>query len=164
MGWLEGLVSGYSGRAHEIEKRKMDEAVAANQLQGQLFQQLLNSPDPQIKAMAATGMLQAGMPRKKQSGLQGWMGEVQGNPIYSVLQKYLSTPQTRVEDITHTTTPQQAGYLPTLPPTSQPAAQVNAQTTTPGTPGPATTQPLPKPTGMTGTLPDVATPPPALKA
>src|SRR5262245_18204583 len=135
MGWLEGLLTGYMDRSHDIEKDKMAEAVAADAREAEIYKTLLNSPNQDIRTMAATGMMQSGQPRRKAGGLQGWLGEVQANPLYSVLQKYMTTQQTRYEDITKTTTPQQAGYLPKTSPTAQPAAQVNAQTTIPGTPG-----------------------------
>jgi hypothetical protein len=151
MGWLEGLVTGYQGRSHEIEKRKMEEAVAANEREARVYQALLNSGDPKAAALAATGMLQSAQPRRKRGGLAGWMGEVESNPIYPKLLEYMTTPQiTGYETLKHVTTPEQAGYLPTTPPGQVPAAQPDIQTTTPGAPPPAPVFPLPKPGELPG--------------
>jgi hypothetical protein len=162
MGWLEGMVTGYQNRSHEIEKEQRDEAVAANAREATVYQALLNSQDPEIRAMAATGMLQTTQPRKRAGGLKGWIGEMQGNAVYPKLLNYLNTPQQLGEDVeTHVTPPQTAGYLPTLPPTAAPAAQTTAQTTTPGATPPAAQAPLPgPPPAPPGPLPQVpATPP-----
>jgi hypothetical protein len=123
----------------------MDEAVRSNALEAQVYRDLLNSTDPNIRTMAGVGMLQAGQPRRGKAGLQGWLGEVQGNPIYPVLSKYMTTPQvTGYEDVPQVTRPEQAGYLPTSPPGVAPAAQPSTETTTPGAPGPTPVSPRPQ--------------------
>jgi hypothetical protein len=123
----------------------MDEAVRSNALEAQVYRDLLNSTDPNIRTMAGVGMLQAGQPRRGKAGLQGWLGEVQGNPIYPVLSKYMTTPQvTGYEDVPQVTRPEQAGYLPTTPPGVAPAAQTTTETTTPGAPPPTPVSPTPR--------------------
>jgi hypothetical protein len=149
MGWFEGLLTGYMNRSHELDKQKMDEAVAANEREARLYSLLLDSPDEEFKRMAATGMIQSAAPRRKKSGLQGWFGEMESNPIYPRLQQYMQTPKVLgYEDITHTTTPQQAGWVATPPNPAAPAALPATETTTPGEPGPTPVQPGPPTTAL----------------
>src|SRR5262245_58525481 len=143
MGWLEGLVSGYSTRSHDIEKRKMEEAVAANEREARLYQLLLNSGDEEAAAMAATGMLQSAQPRRKRTGLQGWMCEVESNPIYPKLLNYLSTQKLLgYQDVPVPGLPAKR-LSPAAMETPGTAAQPLSQTTTPGAPPPAPEVPMP---------------------
>jgi len=143
MGWLEGLLTGYLDRGHQIEQENLRQAELSNAREAEIYKTLLNSTDPDVKTMAATGIMQSAAPRRKMGGLRGWMGEMEGNAIYPVLQKYITTPQFQgMEDVYGTATPPSpAGQLAGPAPASQPAAQVATQTTTPGATAPAT--PLP---------------------
>jgi hypothetical protein len=157
MGWLEGLLTGYADRTSEIRKENAAAAEAATGREAAIYKALLDSPDPKIKATAAVGLLQTAQPNKLKGGFGGWLGQMEEHPAYAPLVKYMSTPQQVGEDVkTTTTTPEQAGYLPTLP-SNKPAAQTATQTTTPGAPGPATPLPMPPagpppapPAGLTG--------------
>lgn len=92
MGYIEGLLSGFHERKSEVEKQKLDEANASNERESKVYQALLSSPDPEIQAMAATGLLESAQPRKKKSGLQGWLGGFQGNSTYDRLRGLIDTP------------------------------------------------------------------------
>lgn len=150
MGWLEGLLSGYADTQGDIRRENARLAEQSAAREASVMKDLLNSPDPQTRTLAATGLLANTQPQKRKSGFSGWMGEMESNPIYPTLLKHITTPQQIGEDVkTTTTTPEQAGYKPTLatpPSPTKPAAQTSVQTTTPGAPPPQAQQPLPQPT------------------
>ncbi|HKA97457.1 MAG TPA: hypothetical protein VKD66_14415, partial [Streptosporangiaceae bacterium] len=169
MGWLEGWLTGFSQRHQEQEAENWALAQQASQREGDVFKMLLQSKDPAIRGMAATGLIQQTLPRRRKSGLAGWMGEMETSPIYPQIMKYISTPQLQgYEDIPgtgSTTTAEQAGYKPSLPQAqpSPPGMSIN-KTTTPGTPGPALQLPAPPsprvPAPRGGPTPPLAVPPP----
>ena len=100
MGWLDGLLTGYADNQGEIRRQKAQEAELAAQREGRVYEALLNSPDEHIRTMAATGILNNTQPSQRKTGFSGWMGEMQGNPMYPKLLKYMGTPQ----PVTTTTT------------------------------------------------------------
>jgi len=95
MGWLSGILSGYADRQHEITKEAADADLDNQKREALVYQTLLNSEDPEQQHMGATGILQMGQGRKRKGGFAGWMGEMQSSPIYPVVQKYMTTPQTK---------------------------------------------------------------------
>src|SRR5262252_5627247 len=156
MGWLDGWLTGFADRHRQIEQENLALAQKASEREGRVFEALLNSRDPEVRGMAATGLIAGTQPLKRKSGLSGWIGEMQSNPMYPKLMNYINTPQLQgYEDIPGTgidMTAKQAGYKPSLPDvTPGTAAQPSTQTTTPGAPGPTPQQPAPQP---------ITTPPP----
>jgi hypothetical protein len=169
MGWFEGLISGYAGRRREIEADNMRRAELAQARENRVFELLLNSDDPEIASMAATGLITGTQPQRRKRGLGAWMGEMEANPAYPKLLEYMRTPKFQgYEEITtpklrasfrfptqaglntapQAITPNQGGMtaaLPGVPPGQPPAALPEAQTTTPGTPGPAAGEAVPAP-------------------
>jgi hypothetical protein len=145
MGWLEGLLSGYQDRSHTIAEQKMQEAMLANQREASIYNTLLNSDDPEIKSMAAAGIFQSGQARRRRGGLQGWMGEVQKNPIYPRLQEYFQTPKEKITTAPMTTLPstQSSGYLSTPPGGQGSMAMPATSPTQAGAPPPAPPSPAP---------------------
>src|SRR5215831_7523889 len=167
MGWLEGWLSGFSDRHREYEKENLAQAQAALEREGAIYKVLLTSDNPAIRTAAVTGLLGQARPMRRKSGLAGWMGEMESDPLYPTLMKYINTPQvlgvTQEPDIV--TTPEQAGYKPTMP-AAKPgtAAMSPVQTTAPGAPGPAQQQQFPSPPPSLEAVRDPFTPPPQYQA
>jgi hypothetical protein len=135
MGWLSGILSGYVDRQHEITDEAAKADLANQKREGDIYSSLLEHKDPEVRQMAATGILQLGQGRKRKTGLSGWMGEMQSSPVYQTLGKYMTTPhdyeepETVPQLRTHSTT----GYLSTPPGVTPSMAQ---PTTSPTQGGP----------------------------
>src|SRR5262245_20961190 len=166
MGLLEGWLTGYGDRRREIEQENLRQAENAMAREHEVFKLLLNSPDDEVRTMAATGLITGSQPQKPKGGLRGWFGEMESNPVYPQLLRYLKTPKiTGYEEKISSTLPATfrsptaaltTQALPQAPPQQAPgvgpdfeayprAALPETQTTTPGAPGPAVTQPIPTP-------------------
>lgn len=90
--WFGGLLGGFSDRRTEVERQNIREAELSNDREGRIYETLLSSPDPEIQAMAATGLLESAQPRKKKGGIRGWLGEVSANPTFGKLKSLIGTP------------------------------------------------------------------------
>lgn len=135
MGWMEGLLGGFSDRKSEIETQNLEEARQANERESGIYKALLSSPDPEIQAMAATGLLDSAKPRTRKGGLRGWMGEMSANPTFSKLQELINTPVEtpgQVEQLPHTNYPMIATPPPGLG--EAPAGTPAKSLTEPGAP------------------------------
>jgi hypothetical protein len=137
MGVWEGLLGGFEGRRREVDTINRQAAEASAARESKLFETLLSSPDPEIQALAVTGMLESAQPKKRKGGFSGFIGEYEGNPV-------MTTPSRSVT--TQTMQP---------PPSIHAAAQSPTAITQVGAPPP---QPLqwkqnaPQPTGETTTV------------
>lgn len=152
--WLTGLVQGFSQRKGEIENFNLQQGLAAKEREGKIFEHLLASPDPEIRAMAATGMLDSTQPAKRKSGLAGWMGQVEGSPMYGRIKELMNTP------VATQVTKQTGDSLPSTQFASgSPAPSVqSSMTEPPGSAGMPTTSPItggppPTPTAYTSSPP-----------
>lgn len=152
MGWLEGLLTGYADRHYEIAKQKREEAALAATREGEALSTLLNSPYPQIKQMAAAGILDLGNPRKRAGGFAGWMGEMQQSPHLPAIQRAMgeiAAAQTgsdaEYDAVARTLGP---GYARRAgaPPATPPPTQTGAPTTGGGPP------PLPSIPAISGSM------------
>lgn len=92
MGWLEGMLGGFSGRKYDVEAQNIREAELTADRESRVFQALLGSSDPEVQAMATAGMLESAGPRKKKGGIRGWLGEMQTSPTFASLQELIKTP------------------------------------------------------------------------
>jgi hypothetical protein len=155
MGWLEGLLTGYVDRHREIEKENLLRAHDAMTREGEIYKRMLDSDDPQIRGMAATGMLEMGQPRQRKRGLAGWIGEMESSPIYPVLMKYFQNlPEGQRDDLLlpgQSTVPTTGGALPTPPAAAGSAALPATSPVVSGQPGLA--QPTPSPAGTSAAAP-----------
>jgi len=146
MGYLEGLLGGYMDRHHEIETQSRNAAHDAMIDQGNIYKSLLNSPDPKIKALAATGIIELGNPSRKKGGLSGWMGEMEQSPSYPRLMDYIrNLPETEQAAALAPTTPT-GGAIPqtSTAPGGPGSAALPATSVTTGGPAPT---PAPSPAG-----------------
>jgi hypothetical protein len=117
MGLFDGMLTGFSARKAEIEAQNLQAAHEAAQREGQVFQALINSPDPDIKALAVTGLLDSARPGTRKSGLAGWMGQMQANPALASIRSLIDTPHA-VEEPTITpglASRQTSGFIGTPP-------------------------------------------------
>jgi hypothetical protein len=144
MGWLEGLLTGYAGTLGDIRRENARAAELSANREGDVFKALLNSDNPEIRGMAATGLLSSTQPKRVKGGFGGWMGEMEANPMYPQLMKYINTPQ---RTVTETTVPglpsrQTQGFLPA---SAVPGQTPLAQPTTSPTEGEPMEAPQPLP-------------------
>lgn len=144
MGYLEGLLGGFAGRKYDVEAQNMAEAQAANAREGKVFEALINSPDPEIKAMAVTGLLSSAQPMKRKSGIRGWLGEMQANPMLPQIQALINTPVTTEEPIPGLPSRQTSGFIGTPPGQTSSMALPESTPTTGG----AVTAPQPIPSHL----------------
>jgi len=93
MGWMEGLITGFTDRQRELRRENQLQAAANVEREYRLFQSLLNSDDPEIRTMAGLGMMENAQGTTGGSFLQKWMGKQAANPYYSKLLEYMQTPQ-----------------------------------------------------------------------
>lgn len=160
MGWLEGLLTGYADTLGEMRRENAKQAELAASREGDVFKTLLNSDNPEIRGMAATGLLANTQPKKVKGNFGGWMGEMQANPMYPQLMKYINTPQKTMESVT-TTVPgsparQTQGFLtPDSVPGQEPTLK---QPTT----SPTEAEPMAQPQPLPGSLTPPPAPPPSL--
>ena len=80
MGYLEGLLGGFTERKGVVEDQNRQEALAGSDRERRVLESLINSPDPEVKSLAVAGLLDSAGPKKRKGGLSGWLGELQGSP------------------------------------------------------------------------------------
>lgn len=110
--WLTGMVQGFTARHREVEDRNYAEGLRSRQREGAVLQTLANSPDPEVRTLAITGMLDAASPARKAKGLRGWMGEVAQSPYLAAIRNL--SPMVH-ETKTVPDVPTQQGYIPDAP-------------------------------------------------
>lgn len=154
MGFETGLLGGFQSRKREVEHEQLRQSERASEREGRIFEALLNSPDPEIQALAASGLLESAQPKKRKGGLRGWLGEMETSPTLSRLQALIQTPVETAPGAP--AQPPQTVYptIPTPPPTlgEAPAGTPAQSLTQPG----AAPAPRPQPQQIPG---KVATPP-----
>lgn len=94
IGWIEGILGGFTSRKQQVEEQLRQDAADANAREGRLFEALLASPDPEIRAMAATGLMETTQTPKRKGGFSGWIGEMQRHPAYGSMLALMKTPTT----------------------------------------------------------------------
>jgi len=142
MGYLEGILSGFTARKGEVEAENRRQAELTAAREGKIFEALLASSDPETRSMAIAGLLASAQPGQRKGGFRGWLGEMEQNPWLPRVQALVQTPVTETQEIRG---PQEMqGYIP-QPPGPQPAALPATNAIEPGMPGPTPAQPLPRP-------------------
>lgn len=94
MGWLAGLLSGYNDRNQQLWQEQMQQQMLANERESKVYEAMLNSPDPYVRTLGGVGMLNAAAPLRRKSGLAGFMGQMEQNPVWNQVAQYANTPQT----------------------------------------------------------------------
>lgn len=147
MGYLEGLLGGFTSRKREYEQQQLQEADLANQREGKVYEALINSPDPHVKALAISGLLASVQRPQRAKGLRGWLGDMASNPAMSQIEALVNQPVPTEQPVMETSLPsrQISGALPT-PQSDQ--GNLAQPTTSATTGGPvATPQPTPAAVG-----------------
>ena len=80
MGYIEGLLGGFTERKSAYETQMREESTQSAAREAKIFEALLNSPDPETRALATAGLLQSAQPGKRKGGLRGWLGEMESSP------------------------------------------------------------------------------------
>jgi hypothetical protein len=134
MGYLEGLLAGFNERHNQYRAEQMQQEHERNQRETAVFNTLLSSSDPDVQALAATGMITGAMGPQRAGGLRGWIGDMTTNPIMAQLRHMIDTSTTT----TPAALPSRniTGVVPSEPGT---AGEVTTQTTRAGQPGPEPT-------------------------
>jgi hypothetical protein len=135
MGLIDGFLGGWVGRHREIEQDQIKEAEQAALRESKVFESLINSPDPEIKARAAVGLIESAKPRKRKTGIGGIFDKYAENPVYPDLLRFIQTEHPYKEWVPGT-------------PTEAPLAQPSTSPTETGTPQMTAPQPPPQPTPL----------------
>jgi hypothetical protein len=85
-GLLQGLVEGFRGRADETYTRNLEQDAARRTGESRLYDYLLSSRDPQIRALALHGLYQSTQPSARKRGFSGLMGELETSSVYPSIQ------------------------------------------------------------------------------
>lgn len=133
MGYLEGLLGGFTERRLQVESENRREAERAQQREAAILETLAQSPDPEIQSLAISGLLSHTRPLQKRGGLRGWLGEMESNPLMPRIRELIGTPVTSEEPVTSLASRSITGYtgipattagqIGTVPPAVTPAAQ-----------------------------------------
>lgn len=107
--YLSGLLGGFLDRKAEVEQRNFALGQQASQKEASVFSTLMGSDDPEVRALAVTGLLDTANPRRKAKGLRGWIGETEASPYLEQMRTLINTPVTRT---TATPLPGEAQGLP----------------------------------------------------
>lgn len=115
--YLSGLLAGFQGRKSEVEQQHLQEGVAAGERENKVFSTLLGSDDPEVQHLALAGLLDSANPRKRKSGLAGWIGQTQASPYLAQIQHLIGTPVTKPNPAAGDHPPLPSGVTQTLPST-----------------------------------------------
>ena len=80
MGYIEGLLGGFTTRKSEYETQMREEGTQSAAREAKIFEALLNSPDKETRDLATAGLLHSAQPGKRKGGLRGWLGEMESSP------------------------------------------------------------------------------------
>ena len=80
MGYIEGLLGGFTARKAEYETQMREDSAKSSEREGRIFEALLNSPDKETRDLATAGLLHSAQPTRRKGGLRGWLGELESSP------------------------------------------------------------------------------------
>lgn len=148
MGYIEGLLGGFTGRQAEVRAQNRADAERSQAREDAVLQHLVNSPDPEIKSLAVAGILESANPKRKKSGLAGWLGQMQANPHLDRIRALVDSdaqaggmPETGASPEAGVTPPVHPGGAITTPTAGPPLAQSASSPTEVGSPPPTMPQP-----------------------
>jgi len=82
MSYWTGLVSGFQESREGNITRQMELDKARRGEESKIFEYLLQSNDPEMRALALTGLLESARPGQRKGGLAGYLGDIQGGQMY----------------------------------------------------------------------------------
>jgi hypothetical protein len=99
VGYWEGLLGGFTGRKREYEQEQIRQQDLANTRESKIYEALINSPDPEVKAAAITGLLTSAQKPTRAGGLRGWLGEMHSNPAMERIKGLVGTMMPEEETV-----------------------------------------------------------------
>ena len=142
MPYLEGLLSGFSGRKAEIEAQNLAAARRSQEREERVYKTLLNSSDKETRDLAIAGLLESAEPRRRKGGIQGWLGEMEQSPYLAQIRAL--SPEVETEEPTYGLPSRSTtGYIGTIPAQQSSLAQAPTSPTEVGAPPPTPVTPLP---------------------
>ncbi len=98
-GFWNGLVGGFMGHREARIKREQERDAGRRQMEGQVFEHLLRSEDPEMVSLALAGLIESGAPGPRKKGLAGYFGELEGGAVYPAIRQRMNetVPDTRPE-------------------------------------------------------------------
>jgi hypothetical protein len=124
VGYLEGLLGGFTERKSDVEKQTREDQFNAQQRESKILDALINSPDPEVKAHGIAGLLETANPKKAKGGLRGFLGEVQSNPHLDAIRAIAQQDASRVQP-----GPAEAAAAPPAAASPEPNAEAGKITT-----------------------------------
>lgn len=121
MGFMEGLLGGFLDRKGEVEKQNIHAGELASERERRVFETLASADDPEIRQLALAGLLDSANPRKKKSGLSGWIGETMASPHLDSIGRLMQTPTLQPVQEQHETLPSRQSTSGQPLPASTPA-------------------------------------------
>lgn len=91
MPYALGLLEGFQARRDSEFQRNYEADNRQRQQEGQLYQYLLQSTDPEIRSLALHGLFTSAQPGKRQGGFKGYMGEMQQSSTYPQIRALADT-------------------------------------------------------------------------
>lgn len=85
--FFTGLLEGFRGRGDEIYQQAIKDDAARREMEGKLFEHLLKSRDPQIRALALQGMYEGAQASPRRKGWRGFLGEIQQSSVFPQIQQ-----------------------------------------------------------------------------
>jgi len=93
MPFLGGFLSGVVSQRQRYEDQAREDAQSSQAREDAVLQHLATSDDPEVKALGVAGILQSTSPKKRKSGFQGWLGELQDNPAMAKVRALVAHDQ-----------------------------------------------------------------------
>jgi hypothetical protein len=142
---MEGLVSGFMDQRNQEVARQFALDQQARQREGAVYEALINSPDPEIRAHAIIGLLDSARPAQRKGGIAGWLGEMQQNPALGRIRALIGQPVATQEPTFGLPSSQTSGMIGLPPGQASSMAQPSESPTEAGA-GPMTApSPTPSP-------------------
>lgn len=82
---FSGFVEGFTGHQEEQYKKNYEQDASRRQGEAEVFKYLLQSQDPEMRALAMSGLFESAQPGARKKGLRGAMGEIQGGQFYPLV-------------------------------------------------------------------------------
>lgn len=130
MGYIEGLLGGFTTRRNDVFAENLRAEELAHERESAIYNTLLSSPDPEMRSLALTSLLDTAGGPKRAKGLRGFMSEVDRSSNLPAVRRLMQTPVTEQRRVPSGQQPRQ--FIPTPPPSDQPAAQAETSPTTGG--------------------------------
>lgn len=139
-GIFAGILKGFSGASAEGQRQAIQQQAHQQELEARVFNSLLEAKDPEVRAIAATGLMETTSPRRGKSFFSRFMGDVQKNPAYEQLVGWMrrggppgmeQAPGTPADP----TAPAPPPAAPAVPPLGSPGMTPPATAPTPALPG-----------------------------